>query len=229
MNYMWDLLIKTKELGISKESIKFSPAKVYSPYMELSNENINFNTIEQNIEVNPNYRFYEIFKDMFNINNEEDVELRNTLFDILMHFLADIDIKQGMNKKEYYVKFLLKDIENNMLGSAVKEKIKLFNNKEKIMLVHNILKLYKTGEALYLLKDMMRKIFKKSMVYANCEEKDELLFFIGEEKTEEKQGKLELIKEIFLPIKFHTEVYWKIHFGVIGVEETMKIDNIMLY
>jgi hypothetical protein len=75
----------------------------------------------------------------------------------------------------------------------------------------------------------MRNIFKNSIVYTNFKEKDELLFFIGEEKTKVKEEKLELIKEVFLPIKFQTEVYWEYHFGVIDVEEIMKIDEIALY
>lgn len=229
MNYVWDLVIKAKEIEIPKEKIKFSAAETYSPYMELSNEYINSNLIEEKVEVNPYYRFYEIFKDMFNIDNNLDMELRSTLFDIFIHFLTDIDLKQGMSKKEYYMKFILNDIENNTFGKSIRKNIEMFNDKEKDMLAYNILRLYITGETLYLLKDTTRKLFKSSMIYTNYEEKDELLFYIGEEKTEEKLAKLELIKELFLPVKFHTEVYWQNHFGVIGVEETMKIEGIVLY
>lgn len=228
MNYIWDLIIKAKNLKIPKGNIKFSPASKYSPYMELSNENLNFSEIDKNVEINPYYRFYEIFKDMFNINNHEDVELRNTLFDILIHFLTDIDINQGMNKKEYYSKFILKDIYNNLFGTSIKEKINLLEHEEKIMLIDNILKLYSTGQALYLLKDTLRKLFKNSILYTS-EEKDELIFYMGEEKTEINEEKLKLIKEIFMPIKFNTEIYWGNHFGIIGIDESMRIDEIALY
>ncbi|MBC2580540.1 iron-dependent peroxidase [Clostridium sp. DJ247] len=229
MNYIWDLIIKAQQCGIPKEKLKFFPAKVSSPYMELSNKYINSHIVEENIEINANYRFYEIFKDLFDVNNNEYLELRETLFDIMMHFLADIDLTQGMNKKEYYMNFILEDIKNNVFGSAIQENIKLFSFKEKNILIYNLLRLYTTGETLYLLKDTIRKLFRNSIIYTNCEETEELLFYMGEEETEEKLAKLAFIKELFLPIKYNTEIYWKNHFGVIGVEQTMKIDNIAIY
>ncbi|AMA73485.1 MULTISPECIES: hypothetical protein [Aneurinibacillus] len=229
MNYIWDLIIKAEQSGIEKQYIRFVPAKVYSPYMELSNELINTRVIEQKVEINPYYRFYDIFRDLFDANNNDDIELRDTLFDIIIHFLADIDLIQGMNKREYYIKFVLRDIERGLLGNSVREKIRRFNREEREVLAHNILRLYETGEALYLFRDTMRKIFKSCIIYANCEEKDELLIYIGQEENETTQAKLELIQEIFLPVRFHTEIYWKNHFGIIGVAETMRMDNIALY
>lgn len=229
MNYVWDLVIKARQSGIPKKNIEFSVAESYSPYMELSNEVLNIRKPEHHVEVNPYYRYYEIFKDMFNINNNEDREFRDKLFDTTMHFLSDIDVSQGMNKKEYYIRFILKDINSGLLGNSAKEKINLFNEEEKIMLAGNILKLYITGQALYLLKDTLRHIFKGSIIYANYETLDELLFFINYRRNAVNESKLELIKEIFLPVKFRTEVYWKDHFGIIGVEETMKVDSIAMY
>lgn len=229
MNYMWDLSIKAKNSGIPKEAINFIPAKVCSPYMELCSDNINESCIEKNVEVNPYYRFYEIFKDMFSIDNKDNEEFRNVLFDILMHFLTDIDINEGMNKKEYYEAFILQDIENYIFGEKVKESIKAFNLEERVFILQNILKLYTTGETLYVLKTVMKGIFKKSIVYSNKDGKDELIFYIGEEKSEVNKTKLKLITELFLPIKFKLEVYFEKHFGIIGVEETMRIDNIALY
>lgn len=229
MNYIWDIIIKGEAVGVPKKSIHFSPAKVYSPYMELCNENLNFDTVQKEIEINPHYRFYEIFKDLFNINDSEDMEFKNTLFDILIHYLTELDLVEGMNKKEYYIKFILRDIKENLFGNLTNENMELFNDKEKDILAHNILKLYITGDMMNLLKSTTKKIFKNSMIYANCGEKKELLFYMGVENNERNVKKLELIKELFLPIKVQSEIYWKTHFGVIGVEETMKIDEIALY
>lgn len=229
MNYIWDLLIKAERSGLTKGEIYFTAAKVYSPYMELSHEAINTSVVEQNVEINPYYRFYAIFRDLFDINNHEDMDLKNALFDIVVHFLADIDRIQGMNKREYYIRFALRDIENGMFGSNVREKIDVFNSEEKEVIASNVLRLYETGESVYLLKDTMRKIFKHSVIYANCEEKDELLIYIGQKANKTAQAKLECIKEIFLPVRFHTEVYWKEHFGIIDIKETMRIDSIALY
>lgn len=229
MNYVWDLIIKAKQLNIPLKNIKFLAAKSYSAYMELSDKYLNFNKVENEVEVNPYYRFYEIFKDMFNINNNSDTEFREVLFDIAMHFLAEIDVMQGMNKREYYIRFIIEDIERGIFGEEIKDKFALFDKEEKNIIAHNILKLYITAEALYLLKDTIRKIFKNSTIYVNYEKKDELLFYIPYTRNDINEAKVDLIKEFFLPIKFHTEIYWKDHFGIIGVEETMKIDSIALY
>lgn len=229
MNYAWDVIINFRQYGRKERDVKFLPARSYSPYMELSDPNINFDKVEEEIEVNPYFRFYEIFKDLFNINNEEDVELRETFFDIVMHFLTDIDTLQGMTKREFYIRFVLDDIKNGVLGSRIKDRFEIFSYREKIIIVENLIKLYKTGQALYLLKDTVRNIFTNSTIYANYETKDELLFYIPYKRSEVNDAKIEFIEEFFLPIKFRTEIFWEEHFGVIGVDETMKVDSIALY
>ncbi|NEW09799.1 iron-dependent peroxidase [Paenibacillus sp. SYP-B3998] len=229
VNYIWDLVIKARNSKMAKRDLYFSPAKVYSPYMELSHETLNATTVEPSVEINPYYRFYDIFRDLFDINNTEEDELRHTLFDILIHFLADMDLQQGMNKREFYIKFVLRDLEAGIFGSHIWEKMKLLNKEEQEVVAGNILSLYETGEAVYLLKDTMRKLFKNSTIYANCEEKDELLFYVGQEETVTARAKLELVKAIFLPVRFHTQTYWEHHFGIIDVEETMRIDRMAMH
>lgn len=229
MNYIWDIIVNFRQNGRKEKDVKFLEAKSYSPYMELSDPSINFDKVEETIEVNPYYRFYEIFKDLFNVNFEEDVELRDTFFDIVIHFLADIDTLQGMTKREFYIRFVLEDFEKGVLGARIKDSFDIFNYREKIIIVENLIKLYKTGQALYLLKNTVRSIFKNSTIYANYEAKDQLLFYIPYKRSETNEAKMALIEEFFLPIKFKTEVFWEEHFGVIEVYETMKIDSIALY
>ncbi|MFX3633302.1 MAG: iron-dependent peroxidase [Candidatus Pristimantibacillus sp.] len=229
LNYVWDLMVKAQWAGREKKGIYFQPAKVYSPYMELSLVDINAIRVEREIEVNPYYRFYDIFRDMFALDNEECTELRNTLFDIMIHFLADIDLMQGMNRREYYIRFVLKDMEDGLFGEDVKRGLDLFDRDEKEIIAANVLRLYETGEAVYLLKDTMRKLFRRSTIYVNCEEKDELVFYVGQKESYETKARIELVRRIFLPIRFDTEIYWEHHFGIQGYEETMQIDRIALY
>lgn len=111
MNYIWDLLVRAGRSGIKRSDIHFVPAKVYSPYMELSHADLNAAAVEQEVEVNPYYRFYDIFRDLFDPNNAEDSELRETLFDLIIHFLAELDLMQGMNKREYQIRFTLREMQ----------------------------------------------------------------------------------------------------------------------
>ncbi len=229
MNYIWDLLIKAEDEGLSKKDIYFHLAEVYSPYMELSPQLLNAQDIEQHVEVNPYYRYYEIFNNLFHPDNTTNIEFRDYLFDIALHFLAEIDRMQGMNKREFFIRFILKEIEANVFGNLVRDNIHAFTKKEQEIVVLNMLRLYQTGEEIYLLKDTLKRLFKHCIIYVKSEEQDELLLYIPQKQTEQNQRKVQLVQEIFLPIGFHIEVYWQYHFGIMGAEETMKLDRIVLY
>ncbi|CAH1225334.1 iron-dependent peroxidase [Paenibacillus sp. JJ-223] len=229
MNYIWDLIIRAKQNGTDLRELTFIPAKVYSPYMELSQVDLNAADVGQIVEVNPYYRFYDIFRDLFDINNEEYVELRETLFDLVMHFLADMDLMQGMNKREYHIRFILRDMRSGIYGERIRRRLELFDREQQEVIACNLLRLYDTGEAVHLLRDTLVRMFPRSTLYANCEEKDELLLYIGQEERTEAREKLELILELLLPVRFDTEIYWEHHFGILDADYTLVQDGIALY
>nr|WP_106780327.1 iron-dependent peroxidase [Lysinibacillus timonensis] len=229
MNYIWDLVIKAENDGFDKKDLYFKPATVYSPYLELSYENLNTQLIEFDVEINPYYRFHSIFHQLLDINTTGNEELKSTLFDIVTHLLAEIDVMQGMNKREFYIRFLIEDIESGAFGDEVQNQFFYFTRLEKEQIAINLLRLYETGEAVYLLKDTVSKMFPKSICYANCNESDELLIYIGQKETEKAWAKIQLILNLFLPVFFQVDIYWEAHFGIIDVEETMRIDHIALY
>jgi len=41
--------------------------------------------------------------------------------------------------------------------------------------------------------------------------------------------RMEMLKKLFLPISYETEIFWKHHFGIIGVDESMKIGKTAIY
>jgi hypothetical protein len=229
MNYLWDLVIKAAGDGIDQDKLIFAPAKRYSAYMELSNENLNFQDVTPRVELNPYYRFDAIFKDLINVNYQELAELREVLFDITIHFLTGIDLRQGMNKTEFYLRFIIKDLTGGVLGEDAGKRFALFTPAEQETIAQNWLQLYIGGEMLHLLRRSVRRIFPDSSIYANYETGNELLFFIPYPQTRENQTKLEFLDALFLPLTFRTVVYWTDHFGVIGMEETMVTDHIALY
>jgi hypothetical protein len=229
MNYIWDYVINAERDGIPQRKLRFLMAQVYSAYMELSPTMLNFREIEPEIEINPYYRFYEIFRDFFHLDNQEDVELRKALFNMAIHFLADIDRRLGMTKTEYYLRFILTDIKEGRLGAKMSRAISQFNLDEQEIIAGNIYRLYRTGAMIDLLKDTIIKIFPRTIIYVNYEVKDEILLFLEYEPSEVNQIKVDAILEVFLPLRFRTEIYWDYHFGIIGNEEAMKVDSIAIY
>ncbi|MGQ3479385.1 iron-dependent peroxidase [Paenibacillus sp. TY11] len=229
MNYVWDLLMRAREQGLDVDKFRFVPAVSYSPYMELSLAELNTSHLEQVVEINPYYRFYSIFRDLFPPDAEEYLELRESLFDIMMHFLAEMDLYQGMNRREYHIQFVRRDIAEGIFGPKVKEGFGQLNREDQDAIAEGLLRLYETGEAVHLLKETMRRVFHRSIIYTNCEEKDELLIYIGQEETPLSRIKVDLILDLFLPARFTTELYWTSHFGILEADPTMKIDAIALY
>lgn len=231
MNYVWDLLIKAKELNIPDEKLIFKYPSSYSPYMELSFENLNEGEIGKDnfIEVNPYYRFFKIFKNMFHIDNLESIEFREVLFDILIHYLGNLDLKQGLYKEEYYKRFVLEDILQGFLSDNLKMNIDVFNFKELDILLNHIITLYKIGESIELFKSIVKQIFKRSIIYQNKDKKKEILIYLGEKRRTELEKKIDLLIELFLNIRYEPCLYWEYHFGIIGVDNTMLIEEMVLY
>ena len=55
MNYLWEVLLGARKQGIAEDGIRFTMAKEYSAYMEVSNQFLNQKEMEEGqvVEVNP--------------------------------------------------------------------------------------------------------------------------------------------------------------------------------
>lgn len=229
MNYIWDVIVKAKNEDIDLKNINFKRASIYSPYMELSDEAINFDEIKNEVKINPYYRFSEIFKNLFPPDYNEEEELREVFLDIMIHFLSQIDIHQGLDRVEYYKKFIYREIKNGYFGQTIRKGIDYLDLKERNVLLDNIYKFYNTGDHIYYLKDTIKRIFQGSLSYVNKNNINEILVYLNRAKTKENLKKLEVIEELFLPMNFKMKIYWENHFGIIGIAETMKIGEISIY
>ncbi|MBU3175844.1 hypothetical protein KPL47_05625 [Clostridium estertheticum] len=230
MNYIWDILLKADKQNILRENIKFVPAKVYSPYMEIAFADLNANSLpsDNTIEINAYYRFQHIFDELLNVNFDESKELIETFFDIVIHFLAEIDLTQGLCKNEYYKKFIMKDIRNGSFGYELSENINEFNKEEIDYLLSGLITLYVTGESLYLFNKIIRKTFTNNIVYISNDHNKKLLIYLAKSKTQKLKRKIDVIINLFLPINMDVTIYWDKHFGIIGIDKTMKLDGIVI-
>lgn len=230
MNYIWDILIKAEEQGIRKSDIKFKNADICSPYMETSFSCLNTSFLNKDIpiEVNPCYRYFKIFRELFDINLQEDKEIRDVLLDILLHFLGELDLKSGIVKEEFIKLFLLRDIENRVYGHELAENIKEFEKRELDTILNGILTLSKAGSSLFLFTKIIKNIFNSSIVYMNKNINKTLYIYLGVEKTKENISRISTVINTFLPINVSVKLFWDIHFGIIGIEDTMMINEIVV-
>ena len=184
---------------------------------------------EKVVGVNTYCRFYSIFKHMYQPDQKEFPYLRNSLTNLILHLLAENDARRGMTKEEYYKKLLIRDIQTGVFG---KEAIQVFAHMEKEeqdKLMSGWLRSYRTGSSLAIFIDMIHSLIDNSIVYHNNDFPEELLVYTSSRKTDELEQRLQFLIELFLDIQYRVEIYYEYHFGIIGMEDTMQIDEIALY
>lgn len=230
MNYIWEILLQARKEGIPDEDLNFIPAKNPSPYMEASLKELNRTTIgeDHTIEINPFYRFYPIFKELLHIDQKEHEQLRQALVQVILHMLAQSDLKQGYNKVEYYKKFIARDINQGVFGPNIKKWYSDLEQKEQKIYLEYILKLYQTGTSIVLLKGVIHSIFPHSILYSSLESSKRLYLYLGEKQTEALNHKIQLILDTFLPFEYEVDLFYEYHFGILGQKETMHCNQLVL-
>ena len=86
-----------------------------------------------------------------------------------------------------------------------------------------------TGSSLKKFRKALRILYPNALLYQIKEERKKLILYLAEEENEQRKRTIRLAKDLFLPIGFELRVFWKYHFGIIGVEDTMQLDKIALY
>lgn len=230
MNYLWEVLLKAEEQGIPKEHIRFLVAKNYSAYMEVSNAFLNQEEMETGfqVEINPYYRFYNIFKELYQPEMREFLSLRKSLTNLIFHLLAKNDSLSGMTKEEYYKKLLYQDIKCGAFGNIAAKTVGLFNREEREIILSGLLRQYQTGSSLDIFKNMAEELLPENIIYHSNENFYEILVYVGVKKEKKIVGRIEFLVKMFVDLPYHVDIYYEVHFGIIGVEPTMRIDEIAL-
>ncbi len=230
MNYLWNVLLNAKNQGIDEHSLRFAMAKNFSAYLEISNSFLNQERLKagQIIEVNPYYRFYDIFKEMYEPEMQEFPNLRQSLTNLFFHELAKNDSLSGMTKEEYYKKLLYQDLENSAYGESAKEAIGLFEREEREVILSGLLRQYRTGSSLDIFKDMIEELIPNSIVYHSNENFYEILIYVGMKKEKIITAKIDFLVQMFIDLPYHVDIYYEYHFGIIDIEETMIIGELMM-
>lgn len=230
MNYLWEVFLKAEEQGIPKEHIQFLTAKKYSAYMEISNIFLNQKELEgkPQIEVNPYYRFHDIFKELYQPEMREFPSLRKSLTNLIFHLLTENDSLAGMTKEEYYKKFLYQDILCGFFGRDADELVNLFDRRDRDIILSGLLRQYRTGSSMDIFKDMVEELIPENIVYQSNENFYEILIYVGVKKEKQIAAKMEFLINMFADLPYHIDIYYEYHFGIIGMEPTMMVDGIAL-
>ena len=225
MMFLWEALLCARMAQIPEQELRFVHARHGSPYMELSLPCLNQPWLDKDVEVNTYDRFYSIFKAMFPPDPPEFPALRDSLTDAAVHMLAQNDIMRGMTREDYHKKLLADEV---MRGGFGETAVKVFcdmDKKEQEKLLSGWLNSFRVGSALPIFLDMVHGLIDDSIVYLSRENPDEILLYTGLKKEQKLEQRIAFLADTFLDIRYHVEVFYEHHFGIIDIGETMRIDE----
>ena len=146
-----------------------------------------------------------------------------------MHFLAEINMYEGMCKKEYYGLFFYNDVKSGKFGNRYANVFQTFAHKQIRFILESMVRLYETEPSITLFKSVMREVYPRSISYLYAAEKRELLIYIGKKESPELRQQVDFLLSVFVPFDYVIHLFWDMHFGIIGVNETLELDNFVVY
>lgn len=148
--------------------------------------------------------------------------------DAVFHYLALTDLRMGMSRKDYYVKFLVEELESGQFGRKAKAAIQLFSSYEKKYIVLALMDVVSSRNYREIFKWLFQEIYKDSIIYKSMDCANELYIYVGSAETQEERKRVQFLLDTFLPIGVRTEVFYLEHFGILEIEETMILDQVLL-
>jgi len=230
MNYAWEAVLQAEKNNIDRNALHFVEAYNPSPYMEVSVIDLNHESPEDDrIEINPIYRLQDVFGALFDKNIVGMEQTRELFFDICMHYIVQLDLREGLSKEDYYCKLAADDIKEGRYGAHVKRGFALFTKAEQKTILRTYLQLLKTGNYLEEFRKALTRLYPHALLYENNEAVYELLVYLGVKETEEEKQRAAFLRGMFLPIQETVYWFYEHHFGIIGVDETMKMDEMVVF
>jgi hypothetical protein len=230
--YIWFFLQELTKENYNRENLKFVMSKNLSPYTEINMEDLNYNIYtdeKKEIGTNPFYRFTGVLNDFLNPELDMNPELFGEIYNILIHILANIDLQEGLNKKVIISRLLINRIESGRYGEEIQNLFEVLSGEEKTIIADGIQDKYNSSKELEIFKKVVRKIYFDSLIYDMPENEKKVIIYINQKKTKNNRKKIKLIKSFFLPVGLKTYCFWEKHFGIIGVDETMKIGEVAVF
>jgi hypothetical protein len=230
MNCVWEVVLKAKKSGYGLEELRFINSQSPSPYTESSFDFLNSDTVEdREIEINPLYRFAMQLGEIFLPDVVGYENVRAMFLDVMLHYVAIWDLRSGGDKKELRAMYILKEVQEGRFLKSIRETLlDLEFNKAK-RIIFCLLDLYKCKDYITIFSKALKELYPKANLYIHSENLRKLILFTGVDKTKKDMERIEMLKELFLPISYETDIFWKYHFGIVGVKESMKIGKMALY
>ena len=230
MNCIWEIALKAQKSGYNLEDLRFINSENPSPYTESTFDFLNADMIENSIvEVNPIYRFANELGEVFLPDVKGYEKVREIFLDVIMHYIAVWDLRSGTDKKELRAMYILKEIEEGKFLKSIRKNLLSLDFEKSKRIIFCLLDLCKCKDYITIFRKALRELYPKANLYIYSENLRKLTVFTGVDETREDRERIEMLKKLFLPISYEMDIFWKYHFGIIGVDESMKIGKTAMY
>ena len=235
MNWIWDITLQAERDGFPREDLFFIPAENASPYYEQSFKELNKKNIDNPvIEINPLRRFNFIFEyilhpDILNLIFAEQRQFIYYFFDAVVHFLIEIDLAHGMTKQEFYIRQIRREMLGGVFGKVVADGMNTLDREKQLAAADEFFVVMQTGSNIQSFCRAMRQTFPGCFIYQKKNQPRTLYVYIEDEENETLQKRWLFVRDMFLPLDIDIKVFWKYHFGIMGVDSTMQANMIALF
>lgn len=147
-----------------------------------------------------------------------------------INYLKELDFISGTTVIDVICEKISEDIKSEVLGTNLKKYFLSLNKKEQqyiSLLIYNCkvnnvncIKNFKLG---------IKYFFSDSVIYREKEQKNKIIIYINKHKTKKNIVKIKILELLFLRLGLKLKVFWKNHFGVVSVDETVKINEVAAF
>lgn len=216
--------------GKKESELFFCQAKDYSPFYEQSFPCLNEKKVENNeVELNLLFRFAYIFQYILARQEEDMQDFRKYFVDAALHVILHTDLRHGLTRKEIFIRKLLEELESGIFWEKGAAEIQLIEPEKRSRIAALAYGQMQTGSSLMTFRKGLLILFPDAVLYQMRAERKKLLLYLECDKSQENERKLQFIQDMFLPVSYQLRVFWKYHFGIIGVDAAMKTDEIAIY
>lgn len=230
MNFLWDIALTAIGQGMKEEELFFRQAEDYSPFYEQAFSCINEKEVPgREIELNLLFRLAPIFQELLAEEDPVNPQFNRYLADAALHMILYTDLRHGLSKRDICIRKVREELENGVFWKGGAETFRRIPLEQRNGLAALVMTQMQTGSSLMIFRRGIRLLFPDAIIYQLREDRREIPLYLKENRTEERERILRLVQDMLLPVSFHLRVFWQYHFGVIGLDDTMKIDEIALY
>ena len=230
MNFIWDICLNAKNNGFKKEELFFEAAKDCRPWYEQDFSIINEKDVHSpKIEYNPLYRFSDLFQELLSPELQGFDEYRKFIFNTISHLLIWCDLHHGLSKDTFYTQRFIRDIKCGEFGTENAEAFQMLSKDIQKNLSSLILEQYRTGSSLLIFRSAIKLVFPDALLYQEKYHPKKLIIYLGDTKSNILAGRIQLLKELYLPMEYQVRIFWAHHFGVMDVDPVMKLDEIEIF